>query len=75
MAPENTLLGRVSPETARKKLGYGESIPLNPGVRHPVFWDAVLEQKPYPVKALLIMGTNPLLTSSDPLKGEGSVRY
>ncbi len=73
-APENTLLGRITPEAARKKLGYGESIPLNPGVRHPVFWDAVLRQEPYPVKALLIMGTNPLLTSSDPLKGEAALR-
>ncbi|MGW8322667.1 MAG: molybdopterin-dependent oxidoreductase, partial [Thermodesulfobacteriota bacterium] len=74
VAPENTLLDRVSPDAAMKKLGYGESIPLNPGVRHPVFWDAVLEQEPYPVKALLIMGTNPLLTSSDPLKGEEALK-
>ncbi len=74
VAPENTLLDRISPDVAMKKLGYGESIPLNPGVRHPVFWDAVLEQKPYPVKALLIMGTNPLLTSSDPLKGEEALK-
>ena len=74
VAPENTLLDRISPEAAMKKLGYGESIPLNPGVRHPVFWDAVLEQEPYPVKALLIMGTNPLLTSSDPLKGEEALK-
>jgi anaerobic selenocysteine-containing dehydrogenase len=74
VAPENTLLDRISPEAAMKKLGYGESIPLNPGVRHPVFWDAVLKQEPYPVKALLIMGTNPLLTSSDPLKGEEALK-
>lgn len=74
VAPENTLLDRISPEVAAKKLGYGESIPLNPGVRHPVFWRAVLEQEPYPVKALLIMGTNPLLTSSDPLKGEEALK-
>jgi anaerobic selenocysteine-containing dehydrogenase len=73
-APENTLLERIAPESARKKLGYGESIPLNPGVRHSVFWDAVLTGRPYPVKALLIMGTNPLLTSSDPLKGEQALK-
>ncbi len=72
--PENTLLGRMTPEAAARKLGYGESIPLNPGVRHPVFWDAVLDQKPYPVKALLIMGTNPLLTSSAPLRGEEALK-
>ncbi len=72
--PENTLLGMMTPEMAAKKLGYGETIPLNPGVRHPVFWDAVLEQKPYPVKALLVMGTNPLLTSSAPLKGEEALK-
>jgi len=74
VAPENTLLERITPDVATKKLGYGESIPLNPGVRHPVFWDAVLSQEPYPVKALLIMGTNPLLTSSDPLRGEEALK-
>jgi anaerobic selenocysteine-containing dehydrogenase len=74
VAPENTLLDRIAPDVATRKLGYGESIPLNPGVRHPVFWDAVLTQSPYPVKALIIMGTNPLLTSSDPLKGEEALR-
>ena len=73
-APENTLLDRITSESAGKRLGYGESIPLNPGVRHPVFWDAVLTGKPYPVKALLIMGTNPLLTSSDPLKGDQALK-
>jgi anaerobic selenocysteine-containing dehydrogenase len=74
LAPENTLLERLTPEAATKRLGYGESVPLNPGVRHPVFWDAVLTGRPYPIRALLIMGTNPLLTSSDPLKGEEALK-
>ncbi len=74
VAPENTLLDKITPEVGKKKLGYGESIPLNPGVRHPVFWNAVLTQEPYPVKALLVMGSNPLLTSSDPLKGEEALK-
>ena len=51
-----------------------ESCPLNPGVRHSVFWDAVLTGEPYPVKALLLVGTNPLLTSSNPLRGEEALR-
>jgi len=73
-AIENILPERLAPEVAAKKLGAGESIPLNPGVRHSVFYDAVLTGKPYPMKALLLVGTNPLLTASDPLKGEAALR-
>lgn len=73
-ALENILPERVSPEAMEKKLGLGESIPLNPGVRHPVLWETVLTEKPYPVKALILMGTNPLLTGSDPLRGEAALK-
>lgn len=73
-AMENVLPERVSAESMERKLGIGESCPLNPGVRHPVFWDAVLSGEPYPVKALMLVGTNPLLTSSDPLRGEEALK-
>jgi anaerobic selenocysteine-containing dehydrogenase len=73
LGTENLLRERVAPETAARKLSSGE-IPLNPGVRHSRLWDAVLEEDPYPVKALLLMGTNPLLTASDPLRGEEALR-
>ena len=36
---------------------------------HPhLFWEAVLRKDPYPIKALLIMASNPLVSQSDPAK-------
>ncbi len=74
LALENTLPEMVAPEVAVSKLGFGDTFVMNPGVRHSTFYRAVLEEKPYPVKALILMGTNPLLTASDPLAGEEALR-
>jgi anaerobic selenocysteine-containing dehydrogenase len=73
VALENILPGRVSPQAMARKLSSGQ-IPLNVGVRHSRFWEAVLTGEPYPIKALLLVGTNPLITGSDPLKGEEALK-
>jgi len=64
---------KVSPEVMAKKLGSGQSL-MNLTLRHAAFYDAVLSGKPYPVKALVIVGTNPLLTASDSLKAEEALK-
>ncbi len=73
MDPGVILPERVSPETLAKKLGAGESF-MNLTLRHSRFYDAVLSGEPYPMKALMLVGTNPLLTASDCLKGEQALR-
>ncbi len=55
----------LSPEQAAKRL---------PGNWPHNFCDAVLEGKPYPVKALLNVGANPLVTSSDCLRLESALK-
>jgi anaerobic selenocysteine-containing dehydrogenase len=62
--PEIVLPGRLSPEALGKKIGAGRYRVL-PQVVHPRdFWDAVLTENPYPVKALFLMGTNTFLGHS-----------
>lgn len=68
-----TLPERLSPEIAKKKLG-ANKYPLNPLVWPHTFYDAVMTGKPYPVKALLLMGSNPLTTASNVLKLEETLR-
>jgi anaerobic selenocysteine-containing dehydrogenase len=64
---------KVSPEAMAKKLGAGQSL-MNLTLRHSTFYDAVLTGEPYPMKALVLVGTNPLLTASDSLKGERALK-
>jgi anaerobic selenocysteine-containing dehydrogenase len=55
----------LPPEQATKRL---------PGTWPHNFCDAVLESRPYPVKALLNIGANPLVTSSDCLRLEAALK-
>ncbi len=71
--PSVILPDRISPDTLARKLGDGESL-MNFTLRHSAFYDAVLTGEPYPVKALIIVGTNPLLTASDSLRGEEALK-
>lgn len=68
-----TLPERLSPEVAKKKLGT-EKYPFNPFAWPHTFYDAVITGTPYPVKALLLMGSNPLTTASNVLKLEEALR-
>jgi anaerobic selenocysteine-containing dehydrogenase len=73
MDPGIILPEKVSPEAISNKIGAGESL-MNLTLRHAAFYDAVLTEKSYPVKALVIVGTNPLLTASDGLRGEEALK-
>ena len=66
--PDIVLPERLGPETWAEKIAAGE-YPVLDSVVHPhLFRDAVLSGKPYPIKALFIMGTNILISHSDPYR-------
>jgi anaerobic selenocysteine-containing dehydrogenase len=46
----------------------GKRFPLNPGVQEPAFWRSLTSAKPYRLKALWIMGANPMLTATHALE-------
>ncbi len=71
--PGVILPDKVSPDALAKKLGSGQSL-MNFVLPHKAFYDAVLSEEPYPVKALVIVGTNPLLTAGDSLRGEEALK-
>ena len=58
---------KVSPEMRAKKIGAGRYKVLDQVHPH-LFLDAVLSEKPYPPKALFIMGNNMLVSRSDSLR-------
>lgn len=58
---------KVSPEMWAKKIGAGKYRVLDQVHPH-LFLDAVLSGKPYPPKALFIMGSNMLVSRSDSLR-------
>lgn len=72
--PNLQLPEKVSSEMRAKAIGSGRFKALDPIVHPPTFWDTVLSEKPYPVRALFIMGANPLVTQSNALKVEQGLR-
>jgi anaerobic selenocysteine-containing dehydrogenase len=73
--PRNTVLGfkdltaisKLTAEQNKKRLG-GERFRLSNRlmVLNPkLVWDAILEEKPYPVKTLYLISTNPLITRAN----------
>ncbi len=65
--PSIMLPGKVSPEMRAKRIGVGK-YKVFEQVHPDDFLDAVLSDKPYSIKALFIMGSNMLITRSEPLK-------
>ncbi|MBC7074909.1 MAG: molybdopterin-dependent oxidoreductase [Syntrophomonadaceae bacterium] len=63
----------LSPEQAAKALD-GKRYPLCPCVHPPTFWRSIVEGEPYRIRALWIMGSNPLLTMTNPLQTERALR-
>lgn len=72
--PNLQLPEEVSSEMRGKAIGVGRFKVLDPIVHPPTFWDAVLSEQPYPIRALFIMGSNPLVTQSNALKVEQGLR-
>mgnify|MGYP000203285874 CR=1 FL=1 len=58
----------LSSEAWSKRLGvqYPLASFFMPGAHTPSIWDAILTEKPYPVKAIVLFGSNPLLAYPRP---------
>lgn len=65
--PDILLPKKLSPEIRAKKIR-GDKYKILHQLHPDLFLDAVLTGKPYPPRALIIMGNNMLVTRSDPLK-------
>jgi len=63
--PSIVLADKIPPEMWSKKIGAGQyRVMEHIQVQPPLFWKAVLSEKPYPIKALLLMGQNTFITHS-----------
>jgi anaerobic selenocysteine-containing dehydrogenase len=77
--PTNPITGRelLSNEQAKLRLGLDKhplGPPADPGlVQAGTVYDAILTGKPYPVKAAVLFGTDPLLGHGDPLRGKAAL--
>jgi thiosulfate reductase/polysulfide reductase chain A len=64
------LFDKLPPHNARKKLGVDTSLYSRisetwPAAHTPSLWDAILHGSPYPVKAMVVMASNPRLTCAN----------
>jgi anaerobic selenocysteine-containing dehydrogenase len=77
--PTNSIYGRelLSKEAAQFRLG-ADKFPLGPSadpglVQAAEVYDAILTEKPYPIKAMVLFGTDPLLGHGDPKQGKAAL--
>ena len=77
--PTNPIAGRemLPKEKASRRLGYAER-PLGPPglpgyVQTYNVYRAILDGEPYPVKALVLHGSDPLVAHGDPLRGKAAL--
>jgi len=64
------LFEKLSPEALEKKIGadkclYSKMSTTWPAAHTPSLWDAILEEDPYPVKAMFIIAANPAVTCAN----------
>jgi anaerobic selenocysteine-containing dehydrogenase len=64
------LYNKLPPEQARKKIGadkclYSKLSDTWPSAHTPSVWEAINHHRPYPVKALMVMASNPALTCAN----------
>ena len=77
--PTNPITGQelLPQEQAARRLGYAErplGSPADPGcVQAADVYRAILTGHPYPVKALVLFGSDPLLGNGDPLRGKAAL--
>jgi anaerobic selenocysteine-containing dehydrogenase len=70
-----TLNERITPELKTKMVGGGKYKGLDSAVIHPRhLLDAIMSGKPYPIKALFVMGSNTLLNQTDPVRTAAAFR-
>lgn len=65
-------------DAARRRMIGAERLPLGPvafglGVVASDLYDAILDGRPYPVRALMTFGANPLVTRADPARGRAAL--
>jgi len=79
VTPTNAITGRelLPKEKADLRIGR-EKHPLGPNtdpglVQAAEVYDAILTGKPYPIKAMVLFGTDPLLGHGDPLRGKAAL--
>ncbi|SEA30062.1 Anaerobic selenocysteine-containing dehydrogenase [Desulfuromusa kysingii] len=60
----------------RETLKQGRKLPKNymTSVHPDLLWNAIITNRPYPVKAMVVMGSNPLSTQADSVKVESALR-
>jgi anaerobic selenocysteine-containing dehydrogenase len=64
------LFDKLPPEQAAKKIGtdrvlWSKLSDTWPSAHTPSLWDAILDEDPYPVKAMMVVAANPALTCAD----------
>ncbi|MEA1895837.1 MAG: molybdopterin-dependent oxidoreductase [Euryarchaeota archaeon] len=71
MGQNDVSLGeKLPPETLEKKIGVDECLfsrifHIFPSASTPALWDAIIDSKPYPVKAMYVMAANPVVTCAN----------
>jgi len=73
MNPE-VIGGHFLPAEKRQRVLDGGRFPINPMVHPPTFWKSVVNADPYRVKAMWIVGSNPLLTMTHSLEVEQALK-
>jgi anaerobic selenocysteine-containing dehydrogenase len=73
MNPERIGFQFISADQMGKALDY-RRFPLCPTIHPPTFWQSIVSGDPYRLRALWIMGSNPLLTMTQPLRVEKALR-
>jgi anaerobic selenocysteine-containing dehydrogenase len=62
------------PPGQKKRMIAAEKFPFCPNTHTPTFWDSVISGHPYRVRALWIIGSNPLLTATQGMKIERALK-
>jgi anaerobic selenocysteine-containing dehydrogenase len=63
----------LPPEQQQRMIGAGR-FPFCPNVHNPTFWESVITGEPYRIRAMWLMGTNPLTTATQGLKIERALK-
>jgi anaerobic selenocysteine-containing dehydrogenase len=71
---------RLPPEAAAKRLGadkclFSRIFGMFPSAHTPSLWDAILNDEPYPVKAMFVLAANPLLCATGSTTVEAALKH
>ena len=63
----------LPPQMSARAVDAGR-FPMCPSTHPPTFWRSIVEGEPYRIRAMWIVGSNPLLTMTNPLQTEQALR-